>query len=92
MTAPDKKGYYGSYGGRFVPETLVPLVLELERFYRSLLKDSSFWREWQNLLQEYGGRPTPLYFAKRLSQHLGGHIKVYLKKRGSTPHWSPQIK
>lgn len=80
MTAPDKKGYYGSYGGRFVPETLVPLVLELERFYRSLLKDSSFWREWQNLLQEYGGRPTPLYFAKRLSQHLGGHIKVYLKR------------
>lgn len=80
MALPNKKGYFGVYGGRFVPETLIPLVLELESFYQKILKTPSFWREWKALLQEFGGRPTPLYFARRLSDYLGGHLKVYLKR------------
>lgn len=80
MRYPSKKGYFGAYGGRFVPETLMPLLFELEKAYRKVLKDPSFWREWGNLLREYAGRPTPLYCAKNLSQYLGGHIKVYLKR------------
>lgn len=80
MKTPNKKGYYGLYGGRFVPETLIPLILELEKFYNKILKDATFWREWKTLLQDFGGRPTPLYYAQRLSQRLGGHIKVYLKR------------
>lgn len=80
MKTPNKKGYYGPFGGRFVPETLIPLILELEKFYKKILKDASFWREWQTLLKDFGGRPTPLYYAQRLSQRLGGHIKVYLKR------------
>jgi len=80
MPYPDKKGYFGPYGGRFVPETLVPLILELERVYKKVKKDPSFWKEWKSLLQEYAGRPTPLYYAKNFSQYLGGHLKVYLKR------------
>lgn len=80
MPLPDRKGYFGPFGGRFVPETLVPLILELEQFYQKISKDKTFWQEFKELLQEYAGRPTPLYFAKNLSQYLGGHLKVYLKR------------
>lgn len=80
MPLPDRKGYFGPFGGRFVPETLVPLILELEQFYHMISKDKTFWQEFKELLQEYAGRPTPLYFAKNLSQYLGGHLKVYLKR------------
>lgn len=80
MSYPDRKGYFGPYGGRFVPETLVPLILELEKVYKKILKDSAFWKEWKALLQEYAGRPTSLYLAKNLSKYLGGHLKVYLKR------------
>nr|WP_231938332.1 tryptophan synthase subunit beta [Caldimicrobium thiodismutans] len=80
MSYPDRKGYFGPYGGRFVPETLVPLILELEKAYKKILKDSSFWKEWKALLQEYAGRPTSLYLANNLSKYLGGHLKVYLKR------------
>lgn len=80
MPLPDRKGYFGPFGGRFVPETLVPLILELEQFYHKISKDKTFWQEFKELLQEYAGRPTPLYFAKNLSQYLGGHLKVYLKR------------
>lgn len=80
MNVPDKRGYFETYGGRFVPETLMPLLFELERAYSQVLKDRAFWREWESLLKEYAGRPTPLYFAKNLTQYLGGHIKVYLKR------------
>jgi len=80
MPYPDKRGYFGPYGGRFVPETLVPLILELERVYKEVKKDQTFWREWKSLLQEYAGRPTPLYYAQNFSKYLGGHIKVYLKR------------
>ena len=80
MKYPNKRGYFGSYGGRFVPETLMPLLFDLEKAYFQVLKDTSFWKEWESLLKEYAGRPTPLYYAKNLSQYLGGHIKVYLKR------------
>lgn len=80
MSYPDKRGYFGPYGGRFIPETLIPLVSELNKFYSQILKDVSFWREWMAMLQDYAGRPTPLYYAKRLSQELGGHLKIYLKR------------
>jgi tryptophan synthase beta chain len=80
MLGPNKKGYFGRFGGRFVPETLMPLLYELSDFYAKVKRDRSFWQEWKSLLQEYAGRPTPLYYAKNLSEYLGGHIKVYLKR------------
>jgi tryptophan synthase beta chain len=80
MPGPNNKGYFGKFGGRFVPETLMPLLYELSDFYAKVKRDRSFWQEWKSLLQEYAGRPTPLYYAKNLSEYLGGHIKVYLKR------------
>ncbi len=77
---PNKKGYFGKFGGRFVPETLIPLLYELESVYSKIKKDVTFWKEWKALLQEYAGRPTPLYFARNFSKYLGGHLKVYLKR------------
>lgn len=76
---PDKKGYYGAYGGRFVPETLMPALLELEKAYEASRKDREFQRELVHLQKTYIGRPTPLYFAKRLTAELGG-AKIYLKR------------
>ncbi len=76
---PDKKGYFGGYGGRFVPETLMPALDELEKVYYSLKKDSGFQKEFLHLQRTYIGRPTPLYFAKRLTEELGG-AKIYLKR------------
>ncbi len=80
MKLPNKRGYFGSFGGRFVPETLIPLLLDLEKAYFEIKKDPSFWKEWKTLLQEYAGRPTSLYFAKNFSSYLGNHFKVYLKR------------
>lgn len=76
---PDKRGYFGQYGGRFVPETLMPALQELEDAYIKIKKDKSFQRELKHLQETYIGRPTPLYFAKRLTKHLGG-AKIYLKR------------
>ncbi len=76
---PDKKGYFGQYGGRFVPETLMPALQELETAYLKAKKDRSFQKELKHLQDVYIGRPTPLYFAKRLTKHLGG-AKIYLKR------------
>jgi tryptophan synthase beta chain len=76
---PDARGYYGAYGGRFVPETLVAPVAELERAYLEVRQDDSFKRELQGLLRDYVGRPTPLYEARRLSASLGG-ARVFLKR------------
>ncbi len=73
------KGYFGRFGGRFVPETLIPALEELERVYLEAKDDPSFISQYHYLLKEYSGRPTPLYFADRLSEHLGG-IKLYLKR------------
>ena len=74
-----RKGYFGEYGGRFAPETLIPALDELETAYNDLKKDREFQRELAYLMKNYVGRPTPLYFAKRLTESLGG-AKVYLKR------------
>jgi tryptophan synthase beta chain len=79
MHVPDKKGYFGHYGGRFVPETLMPALMELEKSYLASKKDREFQGELLHLLKTYVGRPTPLYYAKRLTAHLGGP-KIYLKR------------
>ena len=74
-----KKGYFGKYGGRFVPETLMPALMELEKAYLESKKDRDFQKELIHLQKTYIGRPTSLYFAKRFTEHLGG-AKVYLKR------------
>ena len=76
---PDSKGFYGRFGGQFVPETLMTAVLELDQAYRQAKKDPAFQAELADLLKNYVGRETPLYFAKRLTDHIGG-AKIYLKR------------
>jgi tryptophan synthase beta chain len=76
---PDAHGHFGIYGGRFVAETLMPLVLELEQAYAQAKKDPAFKAEMESYLKHYVGRPSPLYFAKRLTEHLRG-AKIYLKR------------
>jgi tryptophan synthase beta chain len=76
---PDANGRFGDYGGRFVAETLMPLVLDLEQEYRKAKSDPDFQREFDWLLEHYVGRPSPLYYAERLTQHFGG-AKIYLKR------------
>lgn len=78
-TFPDKSGKYGKFGGRYVPELLMPAVLELEEAYETAKNDPSFREELNNYLTEYIGRTTPLYEAEQLSKHLGGP-KIYLKR------------
>lgn len=78
-TFPDKSGKYGKFGGRYVPELLMPAVLELEEAYEAAKNDPSFREELNNYLTEYIGRTTPLYEAEQLSKHLGGP-KIYLKR------------
>ncbi len=79
----NKKGYFGEYGGRFVPETLIPALEELETAFYEAIRDRGFMREFESLLREYVGRPTPLYFARNLTRHLGG-AKIYLKREDLT--------
>jgi tryptophan synthase beta chain len=76
---PDKRGRFGRYGGRYVPETLMPALLELEREYAEAAKDRRFQTEFAYYLKQYVGRPTPLYRAERLTRKLGG-AKIYLKR------------
>ena len=76
---PDKKGYFGGYGGRFVPETLMPALDELGTAYNASRKDREFQNELAHLRRTYIGRPTPLYFARRLTDSLGG-ARIYLKR------------
>lgn len=76
---PDMNGRFGVFGGRFVPETLMNALLELEESYRKYADDPAFNAELNDLLQNYSGRETPLYYAKRLSEHLG-QAKIYLKR------------
>jgi tryptophan synthase beta chain len=78
-TGPDERGHFGNYGGRFVAETLMPLILELEAAYTAAKQDPAFKKEMDGYLADYVGRPSPLYFAERLTAHLGG-AKVYLKR------------
>lgn len=76
---PNKDGFFGEYGGRFVPETLMTAVLELEQTYRTAKEDPEFQAEFEELLVQYIGRENPLYFAKRLTDYCGG-AKIYLKR------------
>lgn len=78
-SGPDPNGHFGAYGGRFVAETLMPLVLDLEKAYDEAKNDPKFHAELNGLLKDYVGRPNPLYYAERLTQHLGG-AKIYLKR------------
>jgi tryptophan synthase beta chain len=78
-TIPDKQGHFGIFGGKFVPETLMPALQELEKEYKLSQKDKKFQKELDYLLRQYAGRPTPLYLAKNLSRHLG-RVKIYLKR------------
>jgi len=79
MTGPDEQGRFGIFGGRFVSETLMPLILDLEAEYDRAKDDPSFWAEMDDLWKHYVGRPSPLYFAPRLTEELGG-AKIYLKR------------
>ena len=76
---PDAQGHFGRYGGRFVPETLMAPLIELEKAYAAAQRDRKFQRRLHGLLADYAGRPTPLYFAARLTEHCGG-ARIYLKR------------
>ncbi|WP_448954753.1 tryptophan synthase subunit beta [Labrys neptuniae] len=76
---PDERGHFGQFGGRFVAETLMPLILSLEQAYKDAKADPAFQKEMDGHLASYVGRPSPLYFAERLTEHLGG-AKIYLKR------------
>ena len=79
MRLPDKTGHFGIYGGRYVSETLMPALLELEEAYYKYRNDSSFKKEFAYYLKYYVGRETPLFFAERFSKLLGGS-RIYLKR------------
>lgn len=79
MQVPDEHGRFGAFGGRYVPETLMNALIELEEAYRTYSQDPDFVREVRTLLNEYAGRPSRLYYAERLTEHLGG-AKIYLKR------------
>lgn len=76
---PDSDGYFGQFGGRFAPETLIPALDELNEAYNEVRNASSFWAEFNSLSHDYSGRPTPLYFAQRLTEHCGG-AQIFLKR------------
>ena len=78
-SGPDERGHFGIFGGRFVAETLMPLILDLEKAYTAAKADPAFQAEMNGYLKNYVGRPSPLYFAERLTEHLGG-AKIYLKR------------
>src|ERR1700745_3281520 len=88
-TGPDERGHFGLFGGRFVAETLMPLILELEKAYAQAKGDPEFKREMDHYLAHFVGRPSPLYFAERLTEHLrdvstatggAGGAKIYFKR------------
>ena len=79
----EKQGYFGNYGGRFVPETLIPALDELTAAYNAIKTDAKFWQEFESLCHYYAGRPTPLYFAERLTAQCGG-AKILLKREDLT--------
>jgi len=80
---PDHRGYFGAYGGKYVPETLMPVLDQLEKAYQEAQIDPDFWQELESLLRDYVGRPTPLYFARRLTAYCGG-ARIYLKREDLT--------
>ena len=76
---PDERGHWGKFGGRYVPEILVAPLEELTEHFRRARHDENFWRELNQLLRDYAGRPTPLFHAQRLTAHAGG-AQIYLKR------------
>ncbi|MES2983616.1 MAG: tryptophan synthase subunit beta [Pseudomonadota bacterium] len=78
-TIPDDNGHFGIYGGRYVAETLMPLILEVERGYAAMRADPAFHAQFDDLMKHYVGRPSPLYFAERLTEKLGG-AQIYFKR------------
>ncbi len=76
---PDQDGHFGMFGGRYVAETLMPLILDLNRTWQEARNDPEFWAAFHSLGKDYIGRPSPLYFAERLTQHLGG-ARIYFKR------------
>jgi len=76
---PDNRGYFGAYGGQFVPETLMPVLDELAAAYKETKADATFWTEFESLSHDYSGRPTPLYLAEGLSRHCSG-AQIFLKR------------
>src|SRR5258706_468579 len=78
-SGPDERGHFGIFGGRFVAETLMPLILDLEKAYADAKADPAFQAEMNGYLRDYVGRPSPLYLAERLTEHLGG-AKIYFKR------------
>ena len=76
---PNEKGYFGKFGGRYVSETLMPLILEVEKEYNKIKNDKEFLNEFEDYLKKYVGRPSPLFFAKRITKKLGGP-KIYFKR------------
>lgn len=78
-TQPDERGHFGPYGGRYVAETLMPLILEVERAWNAAKEDPAFWAAFDELARDYIGRPSPLYFAEKLTAHCGG-AKIYFKR------------
>ena len=79
LSGPDEAGHFGKFGGRFVAETLMPLILAVEQAYEAACEDSSYQAELDDYLKNYAGRPSPLYFARRLTEHFGG-AKIYFKR------------
>jgi tryptophan synthase beta chain len=78
-TQPDERGHFGQFGGRYVAETLMPLILDLESEYKRAKADPAFKAEFDDLLEHYVGRPSPLYFAPRLTEALGG-AQIWFKR------------
>ena len=78
-SGPDDRGFFGRFGGRFVSETLMPLILDLEQEFETARNDPDFWAEMDELWNHYVGRPSPLYHAERLTEHFGG-AKIYMKR------------
>src|SRR4030088_401979 len=78
-SGPDDTGHFGIFGGRFVAETLMPLILDLEKAYAVAKADPAFSADMNGYLRDYVGRPSPLYLAERLTEHLGG-AKIYLPR------------
>ncbi len=84
VSQPDRRGHFGIFGGRFVPETLMPAITQLEEAYKEARRDGRFKEEFNQILKDYVGRPTPLYEAKRLSKALGGRCRIFLKREDLT--------
>ena len=88
---PDEQGHFGDFGGKFVPETLMAALEELETAYVAVREDPDFQAKLGHLLRSYVGRPTPVYFAENLTRHCGG-AKIYFKLGRLGPHRRPQDK